>query len=220
VKHKQRHQVAATASVGERPGPALGERPIFLFAFVCLAAGIAIGYMLRGIVSPGMVAPATRSIAPPAALTEAPQVSLDSAVEPVEAALKADPGNARLLIELGNIYYDHHVYSKAITYYQHALQFDPRNVNVRTDLGTAYVYAGLPKQAVTEYQQALAINPRHFQTLFNLGVAYDTGLKDPGRAISTWKTLLRLYPENPDRSRVERLIQSAKQEEDISKAVR
>lgn len=212
--------MAPTNPGGRYPASSLGERAIFLFAFVCLTAGIAIGYVLRGIMLPEMAAPATHSATPPRAPSETPLPPLDSAVEPVEAALKANPNNVKLLTELGNIYYDHHVYSKATTYYQRALQLNPRDVRVRTDLGTAYVYSGLPRQAVAEYRQALAIDPRHFQTLFNLGVVYETGLKDPAHAVATWQKLLDLYPQNPDRNRIEKLIQSAKREQEASGTVR
>lgn len=205
---------------GLHPASSLGERAIFLFALVCLIAGIAIGYMLRGVIPSEMSAPSARSATLPPAGNETPLPPLDSAVEPVEAALKANPNNEKLLAELGNIYYDHHVYSKATTYYQRALQLNPRDVRVRTDLGTAYVYSGLPRQAVAEYQQALAIDPRHFQTLFNLGVVYETGLRDPAHAVATWQKLLDLYPQNPDRNRIEKLIQSAKREQEVSRTVR
>jgi cytochrome c-type biogenesis protein CcmH/NrfG len=219
VKQKQRHQTAPVASGGS-PASALGERAIIIFAFVCLTAGIGIGYLLRGITSPTTTVPATPSVTLPRAANEASQASFDSAVEPLEIALKADPQNAKLLIELGNLYYDHHVYPTATAYYQRALQLNPRDVNARTDLGTAYAYSGLPKQAVAEYQRALAIDPRHFRTLFNLGVVYETGIKDPARAIAAWQKLLKLYPRDPNRNRVESLIQSAKREEGVSAAAR
>jgi cytochrome c-type biogenesis protein CcmH/NrfG len=219
VKHKQRHQTAPVES-GGRPTPALGERAIFVFAFVCLTAGIGVGYLLRGITSPTTTAPATPSVTLPGVANEASQASFHSAVEPLEAALKADPKNAKLLIELGNLYYDHHVYSTATAYYQRALQINPRDVNARTDLGTAYAYSGLPKQAVAEYKKALAIDSRHFRTLFNLGVVYETGLKDPVRAVAAWEKLLKLYPRDPNRNRVESLIQSAEREEGSSKTPR
>lgn len=218
MKHKQKHETEPANPDGRRPVSSLGERAIFLFALVCLVAGIGIGYLLRGVVSPTTRVSATPSATVPAASNEKPLPPLDSAVEPVEAALKADPNNAKLLAELGNIYYDHHVYAKAIIHYQRALQLNPRDVRVRTDLGTAYVYSGRPKQAVAEYQQALSIDPRHFQTLFNLGVVYETGLKDHARAIAAWQKLLKLYPQNPDRNRIESLIQSAKREAGVPKA--
>jgi cytochrome c-type biogenesis protein CcmH/NrfG len=213
VKHKQKHQIAPATTDGTRLSSVMGERAMFLFLFVCLIAGIGIGYLLRGIMSPTTVAPTTPSVTMPRASNEALPASFDSAVEPLEATLKADPQNAKVLIELGNLYYDHHVYSTATAYYQRALQLNPRDVNVRTDLGTAYAYSGRPKQAVAEYDKALAINPRHFRTLFNLGVVYETGLEEPARAIAAWQKLLKLYPQDPSRNRIENLIQSAKRQE-------
>ena len=220
MKHKQKHQIALAAPDGARFSSAMGERAIILFMFICLVAGTGIGYLLRGIMSPTTMVPATASVTLSGASNKASPASLDSAVAPLEAALKADPQNATLLIELGNLYYDHRVYSTATAYYQRALQLNPRDVNARTDLGTAYAYTGLPKQAVAEYQKALAIDPRHFRTLFNLGVVYETGIKDPARAIAAWQRLLKYYPQNPDRNRIESLIQSAKREEVASTTVR
>ncbi len=213
MKHRSQHEAAAVVPGVRSRGSSLGERAVYLFALVCLIAGIAIGYLLRGITSQ---APASLP-ASPAAANQAPQASLDSIAEPVEAALKADPKNAKLLIQLGNLYYDHRAYTKAITYYQHALEVEPRNVSVRTDLGTAYVYSGLPKQAVAEYQKALAIDPRHLQALFNLGVVYETGLKDHSHAIAAWEKVLKFYPQNPERGRVESLIEKARSEQAASK---
>ncbi|HZT68273.1 MAG TPA: tetratricopeptide repeat protein [Terriglobia bacterium] len=194
-------------------GAMAGERTMFVFVFVCITAGVALGYILRGVVSSDTTAPGTQSVSVPTALNQEPADVFYSAVAPLEEALKADPQNTQLLIKLGNLYYDHQIYSKAIVYYERALQFVPRYVNVRTDLGTAYARSGFPKQAIAEYQQALAIAPEHFQTLFNLGVVYETGLKNPARAIAVWQKLLKLYPRTPDRDRIEKMIESAKLEE-------
>ncbi len=212
MKHNQRHQISIADPDGAAPGSALGERAVILFVFISLVAGIGIGYLLRGIMSPTTMSPSMPPVTQPGTSKEASSVSFDSEVEPLEAALKTDPQNAKILIELGNLYYDHRAYSTATAYYQRALKINPGDVNARTDLGTAYAYSGLPQQAVAEYQKALAIAPRHFRTLFNLGVVYDTGLKDPARAIATWQKLLKLYPRDPNRNQVESLIQSAKRE--------
>lgn len=217
LKRKNKHEIAPTAP-GARQASALGERTMFLFVFVCLAVGIAMGYMLRGVMSPARPASATRPVTPPAAGSNAASLApLDSAAEPLEAALKTEPDNVELLIKLGNLYYDHHAYSTATAYYQRVLQLDPRNVNARTDLGTAYAYSGQPRQAVAEYQKALAIDPRHYRTLFNLGVIYESGIKDPAHAIAEWQKLLKLYPQSPDRNRIEQMIASAKRAEAASR---
>lgn len=198
-----------------RPGPlsSLGERQIFLFAMVCLLVGMCLGYLIRGLsptaTAASVPAPAAEPVSP-AQAAPASKVQLDEVVAPLEAALKVNPKNLSVLIQLGNVYSDHRVLPKAIEYYTRALNLDPRNVKVRTDLGSVYWYSGSPDKAVRAYQQSLSIDPSHFQTLFDLGIVYENGFNDHARAISTWEKLLRIYPRNPNRGQVEQLIQSAR----------
>jgi tetratricopeptide (TPR) repeat protein len=192
-------------------------REAYLLAVVCLLAGLAAGYLLRNSAAPSAVT-AVDASAPGAAQTAAspgsialPSVDLASAAAPLETALKADPRNPDLLIQLGNLYYDNHAFPQAIDSYERALRERPGDVNVRTDLGTAYWYSGQPERAVAEYQKSLASDPTHAQTLFNLGVVYEQGLKDHARAVATWEKLLKLYPQHPDKARILALIENAKQ---------
>ena len=177
-----------------------------------------LGYLIHGLAPPATSVPASaRASDPPSRASNGSLPAIDEIGAPLEAALKSDPGNTDLLIQLGNLYSDHRVYLKAIQYYKRALKINPQNVKVRTDLGTAYWYSGFPDKAVSEYNQSLSIDPSHFQTLFNLGVVYEKGLKDYSRAISAWNKLLEFHPQSPDRNRVERMIESARQEEAASK---
>jgi cytochrome c-type biogenesis protein CcmH/NrfG len=191
----------------------LGERQIFLFGMVCLVAGMVLGYMIRGL-SPTATAatasaPRQESQSPAGAVT---QVGFNDSIAPLEAALKSNPKNLALLIQLGNLYSDHRVLPRAIEYYNRALEIDPKNVKVRTDLGTVYWYSGLPDKAIGEYKASLLIDPTHFETLFNLAVVYEDGFKDHARAVETWEKLLQFYPKHPKRAQVEQLIESTKQE--------
>lgn len=204
------------------PGPlsSLGERQIFLFAMVCLVVGILLGYLIRGLSPASTAAPAAASATeavPPAQASPAPTVRLDEVVAPLQAALKSNPKNLSVLIQLGNLYSDHRVFSKAIEYYTRALNLDPKNVKVRTDLGSVYWYSGYPDKALGEYKQSLSVDPSHFQTLFNLGVVYEDGFNDHARAISTWEKLLRIYPRNSNRQQIEEMIESARKKAAASK---
>ncbi len=197
------------------------SREAYLLALVCLLAGGALGYLLRGSSSP---VPAAASVAASSPATSAPATQnsalnlqpLETTAAPLEAALKTDPKNADLLIQLGNLYYDHQSYSQAIGYYRRALELRPNDVNVRTDMGTAYWYSGNAQQAVSEYKKSLALDPKHAQTLFNLGVVYKDGLKNPALALATWEKLLSLYPQHADRARIESLMASARQEKALA----
>ncbi len=195
----------------------LGEWQVYLFAFVCLVAGMGLGYLIRGVTVPPTQAPVAASASAQQARGGMGSVPIDQIGAALEETVKRDPKNTALLIQLGNLYSDHRAYLKAIQYYTRALELDPRNANVRTDLGTAYWYADFPQEAITAYKKALFIDPSHVEALFNLGVVYENGLKDYARAISAWEKLLEFHPHSPDRKRVERMIEFARREEAASK---
>ena len=66
----------------------------------------------------------------------------DKQAEPLLEQLKSKPNDAALLAQIGNLYYDAHVFPVAIDYYQKALAIDPKNSAVRTDMATAMFYMG------------------------------------------------------------------------------
>jgi len=193
------------------------SREAYLLGLVCLMAGLLIGYVFRGsapLATGGSSASAPVMPAPsnvPAA-TSAPATaeSVQPLAAPLLAVLRVDPKNVESLVQLGNLYYDHHVYPQAIEYYTRALELRPSDVNVRTDLGTAYWYSNLPQQAVKEYEKSLAINPSHPNTLFNMGIVRSQGLQDPAGAIVAWEKLLKTNPDYREKQRVLDLITKAR----------
>lgn len=189
------------------------NREVYLLALVCLIAGLLVGYILRGSSlepgSSGGIAP-TGSAAPSSPAATSTAESLQPLAEPLLAALKVDPKNVDTLVQLGNLYYDHHIYPQAIEYYTRALEVRPNEVNVRTDLGTALWYSGSPEKAIVEYQKSLALDPSHANTLFNLGIVRSEGLRDYAGAIAAWEQLLKANPEYPQRQHVLDLIEKAR----------
>jgi cytochrome c-type biogenesis protein CcmH/NrfG len=188
------------------------SREAYVLAVVCLLAGLAMGYLLRGTSAPVATA-ASAPAAPadiPAANPTASAVDADIQAAPLKMALTTDPRNFDLLVQLGNLYYDKQVFAPAIEYYRRALEVRPSDVSVRTDLGTAYWYSGFPQNAIAEYKKSLQVDPGHAQTLFNMGVVYRDGMKDPTAAVATWQKLLKSHPDHPDRQRILGMIDDAK----------
>jgi tetratricopeptide (TPR) repeat protein len=191
-------------------------REAYLLAAVCLLMGIVVGYVFRGSspAAPNVAAAAsTAAGAPPAAGNQAPSHSPEAVklmAEPLLAALKVDPRNFKTLVDLGNLYYDNHVYNDAIGYYTRALEVKPEDYNVRTDLGTSHWYSGQPQKAIVEYERALKYKPDFGATLMNLGVVRMEGLKDARGAIAAWEQLLKANPDYPDKARVLEMISRAK----------
>jgi tetratricopeptide (TPR) repeat protein len=183
------------------------SREAYLLAVVCLFSGLTLGYLIRG---SGGTAPAVTSAATPAQASLPSAENLAVLAAPLLAQIQVEPKNRKALVDLGNLYYDHHAYAQAVPYYQRALDILPDDVNVRTDLGTAFWYSGSPEKAIAEYQQALQVKEGFPNALLNTGIVKMEGLKDYAGAIAAWEELLKKNPNFAEKQRVLDLIAQAK----------
>jgi tetratricopeptide (TPR) repeat protein len=184
---------------------------------VCLMAGIAGGWAVRGarlFAQPGSATvqsapPATASVANPVALTPSNdqlKAAADNQAAPMIAKLKADPKNVELLTSIGNLYYDAQQYPAAVDYYGRELQIKPSDTAVRTDLATAYWYMGNADTAIAEFNKALTYAPTNPNTLFNLGLVKWQGEHDSAGAIAEWKKLLAANPNYESKDKVQQML--------------
>lgn len=198
-------------------------------AVVCLLVGIAGGWLVRGSTSSPRATQAVVAAAPAAAAVPSPPVpanfgmggatpsaqqlkaAADTQAAPLLLQLKAEPENASLLANLGNIYYDAKQYPTAIEYYERSLKVQPGDTSVRTDLGTAYWYTGNADTAIAQFNKSLTYDPKKADTLFNLGIVKWQGKKDGPGAIAAWKKLLETNPAYPDKNAVLQLMAQAQQ---------
>ncbi len=134
----------------------------------------------------------------------------DTQAGPLIEKLKADPTNAGLLQNIGNIYYDAQQFPTAIEYYQRALKVQPENTGVRTDMATAYWYTGNADAAIAEFQKSLSYEPNKANTLFNLGIVEWQGKMDIDKAVATWQKLLDMNPNYEGKDKVLELMAQAK----------
>jgi tetratricopeptide (TPR) repeat protein len=192
------------------------QRALILMA-VCLMAGIAGGWAVRGarlFAQPGSAKvqsapPATASVANPVAQTSSNdqlKAAADNQAAPMIAKLKADPKNVELLTSIGNLYYDAQQYFGAVDYYGRELQIKPSDTAVRTDLATAYWYMGNADTSIAEFNKALTYAPTNPNTLFNLGLVKWQGKHDSAGAIAEWKKLLAANPNYEGKDKVEQLL--------------
>ena len=192
----------------------------YVLAVICLLVGIAGGWFIRGSQSPASAATETATASAPAvdpanASAQAPspaqlQKMADTQAAPLLANLKADPNNAGLLQNIGNIYYDAQQFPTAIDYYQRALKVEPSNTGVRTDMATAYWYTGNADAAIAEFQKSLSYEPTKPNTLFNLGIVEWQGKMDIDKATATWQKLLDTNPNYEAKDKVLELMAQAK----------
>jgi len=192
----------------------------YVLAVICLLVGIAGGWFIRGSKSPAAVPGETASTSAPVvgsagAGTQTPtpaqmQKMADTQAGPLLEKLKADPTNAGLLANIGNIYYDAHQFPTAVDYYQRALKIEPANTNVRTDMATAYWYTGNADAAIAEFQKSLSYEPNKPNTLFNLGFVEWQGKMDIDKALAAWQKLLDTNPNYEGKDKVRELMAQAK----------
>lgn len=189
---------------------------VYALAAICLAAGLGIGYMFRGMQSAPAVPVATaRSPHGPMSghmpsMEELKQMA-DKQAAPLLDKLKSDPNNTALLLQVGAIYHTTHQFQQAANYYGRAAQTDPKNPAIRTKLAASLYRGGDPDAALKQLNDALSFAPTDANTLFNIGMVKLEGKQDAKGAIAAWKTLLKTNPQlTPERkAEVQKLLEQA-----------
>ena len=194
---------------------------VYLMAGVCLAIGLALGYLFRGSessraaavqASSGTAATAKPSSGPAMSTLEQMRQAADKQAAPLLEKLKADPGDAALLNQIGTLYRAMHQFQEASEYYTRALQADPKNVAARSDLASCLYYQGDVDGALSQLQKALQYDPKDANSLFNLGMIRWQGKQDAGGAVTAWQELLKSNPTlaKEKKAQVQKLIAEAK----------
>ena len=153
----------------------------------------------------GAVAPPGQSSTPSMGNEAAPALDV-ARVTDLERRAKADPANANLRVELGNLYMDAKRFDLAIPWYEGALQINPRDINVSTDLAVCYYSTKQVDRALAQIDKSLAIDPTHVKTLFNQGVIRAWGREDLAGAIASWERVVALDPNSDDGRRAKAAI--------------
>jgi len=128
----------------------------------------------------------------------------------LEAALRENPKDSTILINLGNLYYDWGQeeantkgaaaqplgkWQKAIDYYARALDIDPNNVNIRVDRANLLQWTGRADEAIAEFRKGMSIDPKHQQARVNLILALGQEKQDYNGALKEYDALLKVAPE-------------------------
>lgn len=192
----------------------------YALAVICLAAGVAGGWLFRGSQPASGAAAVTSASAAPTGMggdTAGAQPTpgqmkkmADVSAAPLLEQLKADSNSAALLVKIGDLYYDAQRYPDAIDYYRRALQIQPADAAVRTDMATAIWYTGDAETAIAEFNRSLSYEPTKANTLFNLGIVKWQGKMDIPGAITAWQKLLDTNPNYEGKENVRALIAQAK----------
>jgi len=138
------------------------------------------------------------------------QQMADTQATPLLEKLKADPNNAKLLENIGDVYYDAHLFPRRSITTQRSLKVEPTNTGARTDMATAYWYSGQPRRRHRGIPKVAYPTNRTRPAHYSIWVFVEwQGKMDITRAVATWQKLLDTNPNYEGKDKVEELIAQA-----------
>ncbi len=187
-----------------------------VFAVAGSFFGLIVGWMLgsqqaapvSGVaMAPAAQAAPAQQAAPQA---QAPRPLDEAQARAMIAAAQQNPSDAKVRVELGNMYFDAERYTDATTWYEAALKVDPKNPDVSTDLGVSYHYLNQPDRALAQFEESLKIDPRHAKTMLNQGIVLAYGKQNLPGAAAAWEKLIQMAPTSPEADVARRALEGLK----------
>ncbi len=179
------------------------ESVVFLVAgtFFGLLVGWILGsQQVKAPTASAAAAPASTSAAPATDATTssaAPAPPLDTQqVAALQQQATAQPSNADVREQLGDLYFNAERFSQAVPWYEAALKLAPKNVNASTDLGVCYYYTNQVDRALSQFDYSLSVDPKHVKTLFNQGIVRAFGKQDFQGAQQSWEKVVAIAPQS------------------------
>ena len=83
----------------------------------------------------------------------------------IEASVKRDPANPKLLVQLGLAYWDKNDYPHALEAFQRAVKVGPSSAEAHNWLGVAIMEKADLPGAIAEFKKAVALDPKSAQSL-------------------------------------------------------
>jgi len=181
------------------------RRDALVFAISGTFFGVIVGWIL-GSQGPGGRTPV--AVAPTAAATQTAQApALDlQRIADLEQRADANPTDAAVRAELGNVYFDAERFDLAIPWYEASMALSGNDVNVSTDLAVSYFYAGQTDMALAQLERSLAIEPDHVKTIFNQGIILATGKSDLTAAARSFERVVALSPGSEEGRRAQEML--------------
>ena len=200
------------------------KNPIFTL-ILGLIVGSAVGFVLgeRQAVPPqsAMGLPAAQGGAMPEGHPQVPvdgteiakRQQVQQQAAELEDMLAQTPNDHRLMVAIGNLYYDAAMWPNARGWYERAIAEEGGNPDVLTDLAVVYRNLGQPQDALGALDQVLAAAPEHWQARFNRVVILHFDLHEheaAEKALADLEALAAENPEIPDLSTLQQEIRGSR----------
>ena len=184
---------------------------------VFLLSGVFFGVLVGWILGSQRTAPAMAPAAVSAPAQDAgnaappPAPVLDEArAAELQKVATAEPKNAVVRTQLGNLYFDSERFEQAIPWYESALTLDPKNPDISTDLGVSYLYTQQTDKAIAQFEKSVAMDPKHIKTWLNIGIAKAMVKGDTAGGEAAWKKVIEIAPGSEEAKRAQQGIDALK----------
>lgn len=149
---------------------------------------------------------------PQGAASQAPPPINQQRVAELTKAATADPRNAAVRAELGNLYFDSERFDLAIPWYEAAFKLSPKDANLSTDLGVAYLYTDKTDVAIAQFEKSIAIDPKHLKTWLNIGIAKAMAKQPPDLkgGEEAWQKVIDIAPGSEEAKKAKQGIDAIK----------
>ena len=116
----------------------------------------------------------------------------------LEGALAQAPDDPRLMVALGNLYFDAGRWTESRLWYERAIEAGGRDANVLTDLAVVYRNLQQPERSLELLNEALEASPEHWQAIYNQVVVLHFDLHRHDEAAEALRRLKQVAASNPD----------------------
>jgi tetratricopeptide (TPR) repeat protein len=147
----------------------------------------------RAALAAAVIALAVVFAASPCAWAEDEADEVTSQIAALAEKIELNPGDIELRIDIGNLYYENHMYDQAMESYLVAVDMDSTHAGARLNLGSLYADLGRFDKAIEELNAAHELEPDNAMILSNLGSAYYAAQKFP-EAVDSFLRALELDP--------------------------
>lgn len=166
-------------------------------------SGVVFGLLAGWIIGSQQTAPAVPASTASPVASSAPAAPSAPALDQARAdalaqQAAADPRDAGVRVDLGNLYFDAERFAQAAPWYEAALAIDPGNTGASTDLAVVYFFLGDADRALAQLDRALATDPRHIKALLNQGIIRWRGKNDLQGAAESWERVVALAPDTEE----------------------
>ena len=116
----------------------------------------------------------------------------------LESALSQTPDDPRLMVALGNLYFDGGRWTDSRLWYERAIEAGGGDPNVMTDLAVVYRNLQQPERSLQLLDEALEMSPDHWQAVYNRVVVLHFDLHRHDEAAQAFQQLEEVAATNPE----------------------